>query len=225
MRFLVTSCLFGLALAGPFPGFRYAYTIPQANQQVWSQFNERSGTNYAYGYEFPGRVHHESRDVGGNVRGVVGFVDANGSPNVWKYSSDPNNGFRVDTEVGESSPEVRSRDQTPEEDSTAIFYTAKDGSGREQFSVNPLLKSAVLSQHIYAAGSSPFSKTPQFFVDHEQVEEAGSVSALAERFGAVPVAAVHDVQSRPSQASLASESFSPLLNFNEGLYTLEVPVQ
>ncbi|XP_066937308.1 uncharacterized protein [Macrobrachium rosenbergii] len=223
MRFLVTSCLFGLALAGPSPGFRYAYTIPQASQQqAWSQFNERSGNNYAWGYEFPGRVHHESRDGGGNVRGVIGFVDANGAPNVWKYNSDSKNGFRVDTEIGEHS-EAPSLDQTPEEDSTAIFYIAKDGSRSEKFSVNPLLKSALLSKQIYAAGSSPFSKTPQFFVDHQQAEEAGSVSALAERFGAIPVAAVHDVQSRPSQDSLSS--YSPLLNFSGDLYTLEVPVQ
>lgn len=98
---------------------------------------------------------------------------------------------------------------------------------RAKSSLSPLLKLAVDAGFVRSSGSSP-SGSPQYEVSEDLAKEAGSVSELAYRLGAIPVAAVHDVQMRPNEVT-AEESFSPLLH-HESLpkvtrYTLELPFQ
>ncbi|XP_068221549.1 uncharacterized protein [Palaemon carinicauda] len=225
MKFLVMSCLFGLALAGQVPVFRYYTAISLPQSEARHGFNERDGSGYRWGYRFPGQVHTETRDEGGNVRGTFGYLDAHGISNIWKYRSDQGTGFTAEIELRQPNKNVPQSAQRPVEEPAPIFYSLEDKSKREEFynhfAISPKLINAVESQQVIAAGSSPFSKTPQFYINREQVEEAGSVSALAAKFGAIPVAAVHDVQSRPGYASHSSSS--PVLNHFDGVYTIEIP--
>lgn len=94
-------------------------------------------------------------------------------------------------------------------------------------SLSPILKSAVDAGFVRASGSSQ-SGSLRYEISDELAKDAGSVSELAYRFGAIPVAAVHDVQMRP-QAIIPEESFSPVLHHKTlpqaTMYSLEVPVQ
>lgn len=235
MRLLVALCLVGVVLCHPRPAFRYAYLIPQAEQEKpWSQFNERGDDHYAWGYDYPGRVHFESNDNQGRVRGSFGYVDANGNPVVWQYTSDPNAGFQVKTGISPalSPAPVAGGEAVSLPEPSLYFGGNKEPSvpyTRAQLvedTIGPLLKQAVSVGVLVPAGSSP-SDTPQYAINPEAAQRIGGVSAVAEALGAIPVAAVHDVQSRPSSA--ASYAFAPVLNHREEpditLYTLEVPIQ
>lgn len=98
---------------------------------------------------------------------------------------------------------------------------------RVRSSLSPFLRLAVDAGFVRASGSSQ-SGSPQYEVSEELAKEAGSVSELAYRLGAIPVAAVHDVQMRPNEI-IPEESFSPILHHKSmpqvTRYTLEVPIQ
>ena len=101
---------------------------------------------------------------------------------------------------------------------------AEQDVGRSPLS--PLLKMAYDAGFVSVSGVSQ-SGSPLYDVSPFLADDAGSVSELAYRLEAVPVAAVHDVQ-RPYAAAPA-HSFSPVLIHDDKpqvtKYTLEVPVQ
>ncbi|KAK7067227.1 hypothetical protein SK128_017269 [Halocaridina rubra] len=212
MKLLTVLCfLSGLAAGSSNPGFRYAYMIPQENyEQPWSQFNERTNTHSAWGYEFPGRVHFESRDDKGVVKGTFGYVDANGNPIVWKYRSDPISGFNVQIGTGETL-------------TAAQAETSKNEDAKIKQDISPQLQQAIVYMKVVPAGISP-SGFIQFVVHPDIAKEAGSVSSLAALLGVIPVAARHDTRGRPTL--LQDPDYSPVLVPREEpdftLYTLEV---
>lgn len=95
------------------------------------------------------------------------------------------------------------------------------------FNINPLLKLAVDTGVVEPIGGSP-QGVSEYAVSPHLASEVGSVSSLAYRLGAVPVAAVHDVQMRPNLVDTES-AYAPVLVHRETpkvtLYTLEVPEQ
>lgn len=102
-----------------------------------------------------------------------------------------------------------------------------DKDERVRSSLTPLLKLAVDAGFVRASGATQ-PGTAQYEVSGDLADDAGSVSELAYRLGAIPVAAVHDVQMRPNEV-VPEESLSPVLHHKATprvtLYTLEVPVQ
>ncbi|KAG7160587.1 hypothetical protein Hamer_G001877 [Homarus americanus] len=283
---VLVSVVVGTAVAAPDPRFRFAYSIPTHEElvpqagiapqpgfapQLWRQFMDRIGPVYTYGYELPGRVHYESKDGQGVVKGTFGYTDPYKSPAVWKYVSDTKSGFQVESDSPQQVPQVRgqrsryhgggvkgqgstgegSRVKVPRSEESAgqsvVHHVPHSqpqvvvppqqqvrspgvvvGSPEQDVALLPLLKQAAEAGQVLPAGFSP-SGTPQFVVTPELAEEAGGVSALAYRLGAVPVAAVHDVQVRPSHFRNNQADFSPVLVHQERpeaiFYTLEVPIQ
>lgn len=106
-------------------------------------------------------------------------------------------------------------------------YTSRSEQDLARSSLSPLLKLAVDAGFVRSSGVSQ-TGSPQYEVSSDLAEDAGSLSELVYRLGAIPVAAVHDVQMRPNTI-VSDESFSPVLIHKEmptvTKYTLEVPTQ
>ncbi|XP_042237081.1 uncharacterized protein LOC121876185 [Homarus americanus] len=254
---VLVSVVVGTAVAAPDPRFRFAYSIPTHEElvpqagiapqpgfapQLWRQFMDRIGPVYTYGYELPGRVHYESKDGQGVVKGTFGYTDPYKSPAVWKYVSDTKSGFQVESDSPQQVPQSEESagqsvvHHVPHSQPQVVVPPQQQvrspgvvvGSPEQDVALLPLLKQAAEAGQVLPAGFSP-SGTPQFVVTPELAEEAGGVSALAYRLGAVPVAAVHDVQVRPSHFRNNQADFSPVLVHQERpeaiFYTLEVPIQ
>nr|XP_053628931.1 uncharacterized protein LOC128686175 [Cherax quadricarinatus] len=241
--------------AVPNPAFNYAYVIPAQynnpaarlagapSQQQWTQFVERAGPSYSYGYEFPGQVHYEAKDDQRTVKDTFSYVDANGLPVLWQYLSSPSQGFSTIVDTGNPAAAVPSK-----VDAVAGVYSQQETPGTRlsevrvqsqgvevessepslKVTLSPLLKQAAVAGEVLPAGRSP-SGAPQFVVSPKVAAEAGGVSELAVRLGAVPVAAVHDVQMRPDFGDARAEDFAPVLIHSEQpkvtVYALEVPYQ
>ena len=94
-------------------------------------------------------------------------------------------------------------------------------------SLSPLMKLAIDAGFVQPSGYSQIG-SPQYDISPELAEDAGSVSELAYRLGAFPVAAVHDVQMRPNMV-VQDDHFSPVLIHQDlpkvTKYTLDVPIQ
>ncbi|KAG0706840.1 hypothetical protein GWK47_024287 [Chionoecetes opilio] len=191
------------------------------------QFHGSPGSNLVYGYNtFPqyqaqGRV---------NVPGTVTYLDAYGQPTLLSHPM-----FGLGTYAQKPLAPVGGHLSVP---SASAFipnaavvqhqrYAATSQKDLGRSALSPLLKLAVDAGFVRASGSSQ-TGSPQYQVSSALAEDAGSVSELAYRLGANPVAAVHDVQMRPNTIS-TNDRFSPVLIHKETprvtLYTLEVPIQ
>ncbi|CAL4194754.1 unnamed protein product [Meganyctiphanes norvegica] len=118
MRLLIILALVGLSLAAPQTPQVYAFDYYN-HEENRAQFLRRNDETYSWGYEFPGRVHLESRDSAGQVEGSYGFVDANGSPVLVQYQAHPENGFTADVQqvqAVQAFPAARSEEIVPAED-------------------------------------------------------------------------------------------------------------
>lgn len=236
MLFLVVLALVvGSSVAFPSSPLRYAFNVPTqlgGENKEWVQFVDRARPGYLFGYEFPGRFHYESKDEKETVRGLFQYHDPNGDPVVWEYLSDPIAGFTAD--VHTLSDLNKPQAAAPiSDDSQAVEVglpgqkVVKSRAEQVEDTISPLLKQAAEDGEVIPVGSSPHG-TPIYAVSPDLAAEAGGVSALAYRLGAIPVAAVHDAQARPSYAD-TDTAYSPVLVQQEQpeitLYTLEVPIQ
>nr|XP_045609689.1 uncharacterized protein LOC123765238 [Procambarus clarkii] len=249
---VVVTMVVGAVVGDLRPGFNYAYVIPNnpggatarlgdnpSNQ--WSHFVDRTGPGYAYGYEFPGQVHYHTKDEEQAVKGTFGYIDPYGSPVVWLYSSNPTDGFRAEVSTGGKplqpgalsgvSSQLEARLPEVQAESEGVEVGSEEDYSRaiyEKGSLSPLLKQAVAEGDLFSTGKSP-SGILGFLVNPKTAEEAGGVSELATRLGALPVAAVHDVQVRPTFKEYRPEDFAPVLNYAEQskatVYSLDVPNQ
>ncbi|MPC36111.1 hypothetical protein E2C01_029558 [Portunus trituberculatus] len=187
------------------------------------QFYQSSGGNFVHGYAYP----HYQVQSGANVPGGVSYLNAYGYPTLLTH---PLFGFATNHQnpvapVGKfrSVPAVETFPAGVPVVSQQDASKSEQDSGRTPLS--PLLKMAYDAGFVSVSGISQ-SGSPLYDVSPFLAEDAGSVSELAYRLEAVPVAAVHDVQ-RPH--GRPAHSFSPVLIHDDNpqvtKYTLEVPVQ
>ncbi|XP_050727008.1 uncharacterized protein LOC127003972 isoform X2 [Eriocheir sinensis] len=197
-------------------------TLVTATEQVFNQpyqYYKADGASFVYGYPFPEYLTHGSPFHYVNTYGQPTFLAPPllglGAP-VQPISS-PAVGLRA-----LPVPSVSANVHVEEQQLQQI-----NNEDRMRSSLSPMLKLAVDAGFVRASGSSQ-SGSSQYEVSEELAKDAGSVSELAYRLGAIPVAAVHDVQMRPNEI-IPEESFSPVLHHKSmpqvTRYTLEVPVQ
>ncbi|XP_063860460.1 uncharacterized protein LOC135100873 isoform X2 [Scylla paramamosain] len=201
-----------------------AAVMPEDVSSPLYQFYKSTGGNFVHGYAYP---HYQLRG-GASVPGGANYLSAYGYPTLLTHPllglATHHQNPVAPAEKFKSVPAVEifppGAPVVPQQDTSE----SKQDSGRTPLS--PLLRMAYDAGFVSASGVSQ-SGSPLYDVSPFLAEDAGSVSELAYRLEAVPVAAVHDVQ-RPYAVD-PDHSFSPVLIHSDTpqvtKYTLEVPVQ
>ncbi|KAK3892150.1 hypothetical protein Pcinc_003986 [Petrolisthes cinctipes] len=222
MLTLVFLTLVGVVCGAPTVSFNYAVVQPTR-----TNYKEQQGNRYAFGYEFEGHGHHVVRNEDNVVNGQYGYVDSNGMPVAWQYSA-PGIGFgnqQLPVNLVPATQVVQAAANTGVEHQQRVENIPFPNSA---VSIFPLVKLAVDKGVVKPLRGSP-QGVSEYAVSPHLASEVGSVSSLAYRLGAVPVAAVHDVQMRPNSLNSDTTALAPVLVHRETpkitLYTLEVPEQ
>ncbi|KAK4299289.1 hypothetical protein Pmani_028431 [Petrolisthes manimaculis] len=209
MLTLVLLTLVGVVCSAPTVSFNYAVVQPTR-----TNYKQQQGNRYAFGYEFEGHGHHVVR----NEDNVV-----NGLPLASWHHSVPGSGFTNQQLPVNLVPATQVN--------TGVEYQQRVDNvplPSRAVSIFPLVKLAVDKGVVKPLGGSP-QGVSEYAVSPHLASEVGSVSSLAYRLGAVPVAAVHDVQMRPNSLNSDNTALAPVLVHRETpkitLYTLEVPEQ